>query len=103
MSNRVVHFEIEAQNMERATKFYSQAFGWEMQKQGAEYGDYVVVVSGKPDEIGINGGIFKGASSKELNAYSCVIAVDDVQKSMSDVKAAGGKVFGEPVDIPMIG
>ena len=29
---RVVHFEIRADNPERAVKFYSEIFGWEIQK-----------------------------------------------------------------------
>ena len=32
-----------------------------------------------------------------------VIAVDDVQESMRKVKTAGGKVLGEPMEIPDIG
>src|SRR5258708_4135321 len=91
MGNRVVHFEIEAKDKERAKKFYTDAFGWKMQQQGKEFGDYVVVMTGDPkDPIGINGGIFQN-DKKELNAYSCVIGVDDVHKAMEDVKAAGGK------------
>lgn len=105
MPNRVVHFEIEAQDTNRAKEFYSKAFGWEMDQTGDEYGGYVTVKTGDPKEpMGINGGIFKGGEKKELNAYSCVISVDDVKKAMADVKAAGGKVLTEePTDIPGIG
>ncbi len=105
MANRVVHFEIESTDVNRAKKFYSDAFGWEMQDQGGEdYGGYVVAKTGEMDELGINGGIFKGGDKKELNAFSCVIGVDDVHKAMADVKAAGGKVLQEePTDIPKIG
>ncbi len=116
MANRVVHFEIEALDKERAKKFYEQAFGWEMQQMGQDMGGYVVVVTGDPKEPGgINGGIMSTMSGKkELNAYSCVIAVDDIDKAIADVKAAGGKVFddnkapdgtilGEKMDIPTVG
>lgn len=104
MANRVVHFEIEAKDMKRATKFYSDAFGWKMDKQDEkDYGGYVVATSGQPPELGINGGIFK-VDKKELNAFSCVIGVDDIKKSIEDVKNAGGKVLDkEAVDIPEIG
>src|SRR5947209_15284278 len=71
---------------------------------GDEYGGYVVVVTGDPKEPnGINGGLFQ-AEKKELNAYRCVIAVDDVEKTMEDIKAAGGKVLSEKADeIPNVG
>lgn len=106
MPNRVVHFEIEARDSKRASKFYSDAFGWDIQPQGKEYGDYIVVETGKKDEMGINGGIFQtmNGEDKKLNAYRCIIGVDDIQKAIKDVKAAGGKIIGEkPDDIKYVG
>ncbi len=117
MANRIVHFEIEAADVNRAKKFYADAFGWEMDQQGPEMGHYVVVKTGentgKMEDIGINGGIYQ-EDTKKLNAFSCVVGVDDADKAIADVKAAGGKVFddnktpdgkdlGEKMDIPGIG
>lgn len=114
MANRVVHFEIEAKDKERAKKFYTDAFGWKMDQMGDEFGGYVTVTTGDPKEpTGINGGLFQ-VGDKELNAFSCTIAVDDADKAIEDVKKAGGKVLndtkddkgnllGEKVDIPGIG
>lgn len=114
MPNRVVHFEIEAEDKERAKKFYEEAFGWKMETQPEEYGGYVVVVTGDPKQPGgINGGIYQ-EKQKKLNAFSCVVAVDDIDKAIADVKKAGGKVFsdnvtpegkklGEKMDIPGVG
>jgi predicted enzyme related to lactoylglutathione lyase len=104
MPNRIVHFEIEAKDKKRASKFYTDAFGWDMKEQPEEYGGYVTATTGDPKEpSGINGGLFQ-VEKKELNAFSCVIAVDDVEKSMEDVKNAGGKVLDEkPVNIPKVG
>ena len=67
-----------------------------------------------PKDPGINGGIFPADNGKkELNAYRCVIGVDDIDKAIKDVKAAGGKIqdiidpngknLGEKSDIPGIG
>jgi len=105
MANRVVHFEIEAKDQERAKKFYTDAFGWEMEQMGADMGNYVVVKTGDPKApTGINGGIFQADENKEINAYRCVISVEDIQKALAAVKAAGGKVLSEkPDDIPGVG
>lgn len=118
MANRVVHFEIEAKDIKRATKFYQAAFGWDAQVQGEEYGGYVVVTSADPKDTtagpGINGGIFPAGGKKQLNSYRCVIGVDNIDKAIKDVKAAGGKVeehnmndkgedMGEKMEIPTIG
>jgi predicted enzyme related to lactoylglutathione lyase len=105
MANRVVHFEIEAKDANRAKKFYSSAFGWEMEQMGGDYGNYIVVKTGDPMEpMGINGGIYQAGDKKEVNAYRCVVSVEDVQKAMSAVTAAGGKVLSEkPDDILNVG
>lgn len=102
MGNRVVHFEIEAKDLARAQKFYTDAFGWKMKQLDEKYGGYITIMTGD-GSAGIDGGMFQ-KDTKELNAYSCVVAVDDVQKAMTDVKTAGGKVLSEkPDDIPGVG
>ncbi len=106
MPNRVVHFEIEASDPKRARKFYEEAFGWKMDEQGPDMGNYIVVTTGDMKEPGgINGGIYKTMNGKkDVNAYRCVIGVDDIHQAMEDVKAAGGKILDEKVtDIPKVG
>ena len=106
MPNRVVHFEIEASDISRAKQFYTKAFGWKMDEMGKEFGSYVVVTTGEPKEPGgINGGLIGPIGpKKKLNAYSCVIAVNDIKKALKDVKNAGGKVLSKkPDDIPGVG
>jgi predicted enzyme related to lactoylglutathione lyase len=107
--NPVVHFEMPYENHERLAKFYSNVFGWEMQKLGKEMGDYVLASTTETDENqmvktpgNINGGFFP--KSPEVPPYpSVVIAVDDVKAAMQQIRDAGGKVLGEPQDIPGIG
>ncbi len=105
MTNRVVHFEIEAEDLERAKKFYSETFGWELQQMGEDMGNYVVVITGDPKEPGgINGGMMGlMGPKKELNAYSCVIDVDNIDEAIEKVKSSGGEVIGEKMDIPTVG
>jgi predicted enzyme related to lactoylglutathione lyase len=69
MPNRVVHFEIEATDRERAKAFYAQAFGWQVQQLGDEMAQYVVLTTGDPQEPGgINGGLYTAqpGATKEL-------------------------------------
>jgi predicted enzyme related to lactoylglutathione lyase len=106
MPNRVVHFEIEATDRDRAKNFYAQAFGWQVQQLGEEMGQYVVVTTGDPKEPGgINGGIYSSppGAAKEINAFSCVIGVDNIDQSIASVASAGGQVLGDKMDIPTIG
>jgi hypothetical protein len=106
MPNRVVHFEVEATDRDRAKNFYAKAFGWELQQLGDDMGQYVVVITGDPKEPGgINGGIYATPSggAKELNAFSCVIGVDNLDQSIAGVKSAGGQILGDKMDIPSVG
>lgn len=112
MSNPVVHFELPAGDKQRAASFYSQAFGWQTKVLGEEMGGYILATtcdtdekSGFPKSPGmINGGIYQKDESKPEQTYpSVVISVDDLAASMQKVTTAGGKLVGEPQDIPGIG
>jgi predicted enzyme related to lactoylglutathione lyase len=106
--DRVVHFEIPAENLERAKKFYGEIFGWKLNQMGPEMGNYVLAHTGPTDEQGmpeekafINGGLMKrdpSASSPVL-----VMAVNDTDQTVEKVKKAGGNLVGEILDIPNVG
>lgn len=108
--NPVVHFEMPYEDAERVRKFYEKAFDWGMNLiPGEEMGNYITAETAETDENRmvktpgtINGGFFSKQSS--VAQYpSVVISVNDIKKAMQDVAAAGGKVLGEPVEIPGIG
>lgn len=105
----VVHFEMPYEDHQRLIKFYSQTFGWDLQKLGSEMGDYVMAATAETDENQmvktpgtINGGFFP--KSPEIPPYpSLVISVDDINASIQNITKSGGKVLGEPQQIPGIG
>lgn len=110
MANSVVHFEMPAKDKKRVSDFYSSVFGWKMQQTGEEMGNYLVAQTAETDENNmvktpgtINGGFFDYKDEEGFNTPHLVIAVDDLNKSIDDVKAAGGKIDGEIMDIPNIG
>ena len=57
-NNRVVHFEIPANQPEALTKFYSEVFGWKFQKASLPGPEYWLCETG-PDGPGINGAVMK--------------------------------------------
>ena len=107
--NPVVHFEMPYENHERVINFYSNAFGWQMQKLGADMGEYVLAGTTETDEKRmvktpgtINGGFYpKNPDAPSIP--SVVIAVANINEAMTNVSSSGGKVLGEPMDIPGIG
>jgi len=107
--NSVVHFEMPYERKERMARFYEAVFGWRTQMLGEEMGNYVLATTTETDEKGpkkpgaINGGFFVKDESKPGQYPSVVIAVDDIDKAMRKVEKAGGKVLGDPMDIPGVG
>jgi uncharacterized protein len=108
--NSVVHFEMPADDKHRMAIFYTTAFGWKTRMLGPEMNEYVLVTTAESDEKGhpkrpgaINGGFYKKSADKPAQYPSVVIAVDDIQERMKRVTKAGGKVLGEPMEIPGYG
>jgi predicted enzyme related to lactoylglutathione lyase len=107
--NPVVHFEMPYDNRERMAKFYGSVFGWKTQMLGEDMGNYVVATTTETDEKGpktsgaINGGFFPKKPDWPAQHPSIVIAVDDIRESVGKVTDAGGKVLGEPIEIPGVG
>ncbi len=110
IKNPVVHFEMPYENKDRMADFYTNAFGWKMQKFGEDMGNYVTAQTTEIDENNmvkipgtINGGFFPKKPDWPDQYPSVVIAVDDIQSSINKVNNAGGKVLGEPMEIPGVG
>jgi uncharacterized protein len=108
--NPVVHFEMPYEDKARVASFYQKAFGWHTQMLGKEMGNYVLATTttvgddGRPTEPGaINGGFFQRKPDWPAQYPSVVVAVDDITQAMARVTEAGGRVLGEPMDIPGVG
>ena len=107
--NSVVHFEMPALDTGRMTDFYSRVFGWKTQILDDDMGNYVLVTTAEIDEKGrpkepgrINGGFYPKTNESAPHP-SVVIAVEDINESIKDITAAGGKVLGKPMEIPGYG
>ena len=106
--NPVVHFEMPAKDRKRMSDFYTNTFGWKTQQFGEEMGNYVLVETAESDgngrpKQGINGGFYQRTDDPVSHAPSVVIGVDNLQEHLKKVTDAGGKIIGEPMDIPGVG
>jgi predicted enzyme related to lactoylglutathione lyase len=98
---RVIHFEIVADNPERAMKFYKEVFGWEFNKWDGPQ-DYWLVKTGEDGQPGINGGLtpkMNQQSSRVTNTID-VPSIDDFSKKIS---TQGGKIIQPKMAIPGVG
>jgi len=100
---RVVHFEISADDMERAEKFYTDVFGWQFTKwEGDDNPEpYRLVKTGEQDEHGIDGGMFQRRGS--MTGHVNTVAVPNVDEYAERVTGSGGKVVVPKMAIPGVG
>ena len=99
--DKVVHFELPADNIERAKKFYKEAFDW----QTENYPDmnYVILRTVEVDEKmmpkesgAINGGMFKrGDPNAAAVTPSVSVNVEDMEEAIKKIKNAGGLILKE--------
>ena len=107
MSNSVVHFEIPADDFERAQTFYSEAFGWNMMHMPEM--KYTMVGTTESNEQGmptapgaINGGM--GQRQAPFAEHPTVtIGVDDIDKAFEKISSAGGAPLGEKMAVGDMG
>jgi predicted enzyme related to lactoylglutathione lyase len=104
--DKVVHFEIPADDVARAKEFYGNIFGWELQDMGEM--DYTLVRTTAVDEQqmptepgAINGGLVKRGDW--MPAPVLTIGVDSVDKSLELVESGGGSVVRPRTEIPGMG
>lgn len=104
--NKVVHFEIPADDMERAQKFYKETFGWQV--NNIPEMNYCIVNTVETDKKGmpktpgaINGGMVKRDETGKHPVI--VIKVPSIEEHIKKVEQAGGKVVMPTVPVGDMG
>lgn len=96
--DKVVHFEIPADNLERAQKFYQDIFGWQIQKVPMPDMEYYIVTAVETDENRMpkeTGAINGGMMPRRIPGEQPVIVIDvaDINTRLREIEAAGGRVI----------
>jgi predicted enzyme related to lactoylglutathione lyase len=97
---RVVHFELAADDPERAVQFYESVFGWQIQKWAGPQ-DYWLATTGEPSEPGIDGAIMR--RDPNMPAVVNTIDVASLDEMLAKVAAGGGTLVAPKMTIPGIG
>ncbi len=97
VSGRVVHFEIPADNLERAKAFYQKAFGWRIsQYPGMEYHMVGTIPVDLKTQMPTDPGAINGGMTKRNNEVkNTVITVDvaDIDSSLKSIEKLGGSMI----------
>ncbi|HZA71097.1 MAG TPA: VOC family protein [Nitrososphaeraceae archaeon] len=103
----IVHFEIPSDNVERSKKFYSDLFGWNIEKvppeklpEGVEY--WGITTKDHEGNNGVNGGMMK-RMMPEQQGITNYIDVKSVEEYSSKVEQLGGKVKMPKMAVPGMG
>ena len=96
--SRVVHFEIPAEDPDRAVKFYENVFKWKIEKW--DQFEYWLVTTGEDDEPGINGAIMPKEMGELVRDTISVESYDEFAKK---IEKEGGKMLTEKMNIPGMG
>lgn len=104
MAHSVCHFEVLADDIERAKRFYADAFGWTFEAWGPP--DFYLIRTGPPADPGITEGALAKRAERPasgVNGYRCTITVADLDQAMAAIVSAGGRITSEVVAIPGVG
>ncbi|CCH75390.1 VOC family protein [Nostocoides australiense] len=104
--SRVIHFEIQAENVQRAVAFYQEVFGWQAEDWSEYAGSpYFGVTTGPEGEPGINGAIMSRPGSNPAVGGMVAGAVltmgtADFDATAAKIEAAGGTVALPKMALP---
>ena len=98
--SRVVHFEIPADDPERAIKFYESVFGWRIEKWEGPI-EYWLVMTGPEDEPGIDGGLTR--REDPATTIENFIDIKDLDASLKAVRSQGGEITRPRMAVPGVG
>jgi len=93
--DKVIHFEVPFEDGERATSFYREAFGWQL--NAMPQFQYVMATTTPTDDTGnvlevggINGGMLERQGP--ITAPVITIGVSDLDEALARIEKLGGKV-----------
>jgi len=104
MANNIAHFDIAANDVERARRFYERVFGWRFEAWGPP--DFYLIHTGTADDPGIHGSVSKRLepiTGSGRSAYECTISVADLAAIKAAIVANGGKIILDDHEIVGVG
>jgi uncharacterized protein len=110
----IVHFEIPADDVERAKKFYTDLFGWKIEKvPGTDDSQLTSAATGQPMEYWMvtttddkgNKALGGGMMKRQMPQHQVTnhIGVKSVDEYSSKVQKLGGKVVAPKHPVPGMG
>lgn len=104
MKNKLTHFAIHTDDIERAKKFYDGVFDWGF--NAFDPGDFLQIKADKS----VNGELIGALQSRKYSpvpdkiiGLECTIGVENIDEIIERVKSNGGQVLMPKTAIPYVG
>jgi len=104
MNNKLTHFAIHIDDIERAKKFYDGVFEWGFLAYGQD--DFLQIKSDKSEKGELIGAMQSRKYSpvpEKIIGLECTIGVESIDKTIEKVKSNGGQVVMPKTAIPYVG
>ena len=102
---RVIHFEVHADDPDRAIRFYSTLLGWHFTKWAGPM-DYWLIKTGAPEQPGIDGGMVRrhaGPGGDKVIAFVCTVDTPNLDEYLTKAAALGATIALPRMPIPGVG
>jgi uncharacterized protein len=94
----IVHFEIPTDDLERAKKFYTELFGWKMEKAPGPFEYWMISTTDENGNKAIGGGMVKRQDPQQrIGNY---IGVQSIEEYTSKIEKLGGKILVPKMAVP---
>jgi hypothetical protein len=97
----ICHFEIPAEDIERAKKFYTELFDWKIEKTEGPMEYWLITTTTPSGEKGVDGGMMKRQNPQQ--PITIYIDVPSVDEYVVKVEKLGGKVVVPKTAVPKVG
>ena len=94
----IVHFDIPAEDLPRAKRFYEALFGWRIEQPPGPLPYYLIETTNLDGSPGVGGGM--GQRQRPDERITQFIGVDSVDGYLARVEALGGKVIAPRMTVP---
>ena len=104
MKNKLVHFAIYIDDMNRAKTFYTNLFGWNFNSYGPE--DFLQIKHSNKKNAQLIGALQSrkyNPLDKRINGFECSIEVDDIDTIIQAISENGGKIIIPKTEISHVG
>ena len=104
MKNKLSHFAIHIDDIDRAKNFYDKVFDWGFNSYGTT--DFLQIKEDKSEDAEVMGALQSRNYSSvpdKIIGFECTISVEDVDDIIERVKKGGGQILLPKTAVPTVG